>query len=224
MKVDKLITNNQPENWFEMITNECKGYPINLLSELTEDSTIVDCGCNVGGFFNAYKESFKNWVCIDASTYNIEQFKLNHNNFKGLLLHNALSNNTGEIVKLKKYTDGDFNDTPSGNFGIVDFIYTENNHGWKDNVYEEVETLSLDSLFKFINNDIDLLKVDIEGSEYDFLMNKDLSKIKYLILEIHNFLGEKKLELCSWVEKTHTEIYSEGNGVDSHYVKAFKLN
>ncbi len=223
MKVDKLMTNNQPSNWFETITKECSEYPIELLTELTSDSMIIDCGCNVGGFFNAYKDSFKNWICVDASTYNIEQFKLNHPNFNGLLIHKALSNNTGEIAKLKKYTDGYLNDTPSGNFGIIDFVYPHNSLGWKDNVYEEVETLSIESLFELVDGKIDLLKVDIEGSEYNFLMNKDLSNIKYIVLELHNFLGDKKQDLCDWFEKSHTEIFTVGDGVDSHYLKAFKL-
>ena len=223
MKTEKLITNNQPENWFQTITNECYSYPINLLNELTDESVIVDCGCNVGGFFNAFKNKFKNWTCIDASLYNIEKFKFNHQNFTGLLIQKALSKNTGEILKLKKYTDENFNDTPSGNFGIVDFVNPENNHGWKDNIYEEVESLSIESLLNTVGGNIDLLKVDIEGSEFDFLMNKNLSNVKYIVMELHNFLGDKKLELCQWIEKTHEEIYSNGDGINSHYLKAFKL-
>ena len=39
------------------------------------------------------------------------------------------------------------------------------------------------------------MKVDCEGSEYEFLMNKDLSKISFLVMELHNgYLGEKKTE------------------------------
>ncbi len=223
MKIDKLTTNNQPENWFEMITNECYSYPIALLNELNNESVIVDCGCNVGGFFNAFKNNFKNWTCIDASLYNIEQFKLNNKNFTGLLIQKALAKNTGEIVQLKKYTDENLNDTPSGNFGIVDFVNLNNNHGWKNNVYEEVESLSLESLLEIIGSKVDLLKIDIEGSEYDFLIEKNLNKINYILGEIHNFLGvEKHDKLFDWIKKTHIEIYSHGNGNDSHFTKVWK--
>lgn len=223
MKIDKLTTNNQPSNWFQMITNECFDYPIAQLTELNNDSIIVDCGCNVGGFFNAFKSSSKNWTCIDASSYNVEQFRLNNPNFTGLLIQKALTKNTGEIVRLKKYTDENLNDTPSGNFGIVDFVNVNNNHGWKDNVYEEVESLSLESLLDTVGGKVDLLKVDIEGSEYEFLMGKDLSNIKYVVMELHNFLGDKKEELYQWISNTHNEFFTNGDGVNSHYLKAFKL-
>lgn len=223
MKIDKLTTNNQPADWLQMITNECFDYPIAQLTELNSYSVIIDCGCNVGGFFNAFKSSFKNWTCIDASSYNIEQFRLNHPNFTGLLIQKALTKNTGEIVRLKKYTDENLNDTPSGNFGIVDFVNVNNNHGWKDNVYEEVESLSFESLLDIVGGKVDLLKVDIEGSEYEFLMGKDLSNVKYVVMELHNFLGDKKAELCQWMSKTHNEVFTIGDGIDSHYLKAFKL-
>jgi hypothetical protein len=69
-----------------------------------------------------------------------------------------------------------------------------------------------------------LLKIDCEGAEYDFLIDADLSKIKYIVMELHNFLGGvKQKQLMTHIENTHTEIYSEGNGVDSHFVKLWKI-
>jgi FkbM family methyltransferase len=222
MKVDKLISNTQPDSWYDEITNECRGYPIDPLPDLNENSLIVDAGCNVGGFVNAFSYKFNKWVCIDASSYNIDQFRKNHPNFNGLLLNKALYSKSNEIVKLKKYTDENLKDTPSGNFGILDFVYQHNNHGWKDNEYEEISSLSLEDLLLMINDDVDLLKVDIEGSEYDFLCNKDLSKINYIVMELHNFLGEKKKILCDWIKRTHNETYSSGDGVGSHFLKMWK--
>jgi hypothetical protein len=71
--------------------------------------------------------------------------------------------------------------------------------------------------------EIGLLKVDCEGAEYEFLMGADVSNVKYIVMELHNFLGkEKQTNLMKSIEKTHKEIYSEGNGVDSHYVKLWK--
>jgi hypothetical protein len=46
----------------------------------------------------------------------------------------------------------------------------------------------------------------VEGSEYQFLLGKDLSNINYIVGEFH-FDDDKKKELIEWIGKTH-EIHS----------------
>lgn len=222
MKTKTLKTSKQPFNWYNDITQSCLNYPVHLCKDLNEDSIILDCGCNVGGFVNAYKNKFKNWTCVDASSFNISEFKKNHNLLLNTinLKHAALGATSGEILELKKFTDPDGSDTPSGNFGVIEYVY-ENGRGWKNNEYEEVESISFEDLLKEYNLDkVDLMKVDIEGSEYEFLYEKDLSNTQYIILELHQFLGTTKIrKLMDWVEQTHVEKYSIGNGINSHYIK-----
>jgi FkbM family methyltransferase len=220
MKVEKLMARNQNEGWYERITSECgREYPIHLMGELDSNDLVIDAGCNVGGFVEAFKHRFNKFLSIDASSYNIEQYQ-KHHHFP--TMHKALYSTDGEVVKLRKYMgDGD-NDSNSGNFGITGFINEGNNHGYRSEEYEEVETLSLETLLKDME-EVGLLKVDIEGSEYEFLLNKDLSKIKWITGEFHNFLGKQKQdELFDWIGQTHKEVYSDGNGVDSHFNKAWK--
>ena len=53
MKVEKLISKNQPQNWFDQITKECsEEYPIQLV-DIDASEQVVDMGCNVGGFSEA---------------------------------------------------------------------------------------------------------------------------------------------------------------------------
>tara|TARA_R110000796_G_scaffold47751_5_gene114649 strand:+ start:33540 stop:34235 length:696 start_codon:yes stop_codon:yes gene_type:complete len=60
------------------------------------------------------------------------------------------------------------------------------NDAWELTEYEETKTISLADIYSRYNIDyIDYLKVDCEGSEYAFLMNKDLSKINFLAIELH---------------------------------------
>jgi FkbM family methyltransferase len=218
MKVEKLTTNGQPLNWYERITSECKEYPISLM-QIQKGEIIIDAGCNVGGFVNAWKDVLgDNIFSIDASSYNVEEFKKNHPNNN--VMHIALGAKDGEIVKLMKFTNGNGEETPSGNFGTVKFTNV-NNDGWKDDEYEEVETISLETILN-ATEDVALLKVDIEGAEYDFLMGKDLSHIRYITMELHNFLGDKKQKLIKWIEKTHKEIYTNGDGEDTHFTKAWE--
>ena len=216
MKVEKLMANNQPENWLETVTNECLEYPMKLV-DIEADELVMDIGANVGGFWNAWKWRFHNWHLVEPSVYNCEQ--LLTNGYDGSYSRNAVGAKSGEVLKLMKYMAGD-NDTLSGNFGTSEFVNEENGHGWKGD-YEEVITLSFEDVTK--NQEIGLLKIDCEGGEYDFLIGKDLSKIKFIVMELHNFLGGvKQKQLMTHIENTHTEIYSNGNGVDSHFVKLWK--
>lgn len=220
-KVNVLISKNQPTslNWFHRITNECKNeYPMHLIS-INRNGYVVDLGCNVGGFIEAFKDSLNttNILAIDASSYNISEFKKNHPFIK--VLHKAIYSVDNTTVKLKKYLGEGNDDTNSGNFSITNFICNENNHGYRGEEFEEVETISIETILK-TTNAIELLKIDVEGAEYDALYGKDLSDIKYIVGEIHNFLGaEKQNKLFEWIKKTHREIYSIGEGKVSHFVK-----
>ena len=219
MKVEKLVSKNQPQNWFEKITKECiDEYPIRLV-DIQSDEQVVDMGCNVGGFYQAFNYRFHNILAIDASSYNVEQYKSRHDN---QILHKAVSSKDGEIVKLKKYMGNGDDDTNSGNFSITGFVYEHNMHGFRGDEYEEVETISLETILEMVNN-IGLLKIDIEGAEVDALYKKDLSKINYITGEFHNFIGvENQNKLFNWIEHTHNLIYSVGDGVSSHFIKMWK--
>ena len=216
-KVEKLIAKNQPSDWLEQVTRECAAYPIDMVG-IDNKELVIDIGANVGGFWNAWKWRFSNWELVEPSTYNCEQIRIN--GYDGVYLRNAVSGKSGEKLKLMKYWgDGD-NDTLSGNFGTTQYVNDKNGHGWKGD-YEEVVTLSLEDIIK--GREVGLLKVDCEGAEYDFLMGKDLSGIKYIVGEFHNFLGGvKQKKLFTHIKNTHDEIYSDGDGNKSHYVKLFK--
>jgi len=217
MKVEKLMANNQPNNWLNTVTNECGKYPIDKV-DIEKDELVLDIGANVGGFWNAWKWRFDNWHLVEPSKYNCQQIK--DNGYDGSFSRNAVGRTSGEFLKLMKYWgDGD-NDTLSGNFGTTEFINDVNGHGWKGD-YEECVTLSFNDVSK--NQEIGLLKIDCEGAEYDFLIDADLNKVKYIVMELHNFIGVvKQRELIAHIEQTHDEIYSEGDGNGSHYVKLWK--
>jgi FkbM family methyltransferase len=220
MKVEKLISKNQPQNWFEQITRECtEEYPIHLV-DIDAAEQVVDMGCNVGGFSEAFNYRFHNILAIDAASYNVEQYKSRHSH---TILHKAVSSNDGDIVKLKKYMgDGD-DDTNSGNFSITGFVYENNKHGFRGDEYEAVETISLETILEMVGGNIGLLKIDIEGAEVDVLCDKDLSKINYITGEFHNFIGkENQSKLFGWISNTHNEIHSVGDGVGSHFIKMWK--
>jgi FkbM family methyltransferase len=207
-KVEKLICETQPLNWLHVIMNECREYPIHLI-DIQKDDLVIDVGANVGGFFKVWESISDNWYLVEPSKYNQQQIENNLKGFNYKLFKNAVSDQSGKTLKLQKYIDGNTNqDSPSGNMGTSGFVYSHNKLGWQGD-YEEVESISLEDLCK--DSDVGLLKVDCEGAELDFLMGKDLSNIKYIVMELHNFLGKEKQQLlCDWIKNTHEEIYTKG--------------
>lgn len=68
-----------------------------------------------------------------------------------------------------------------------------------DDANGEVEGITIDALVQQEewNGEIDLLKVDIEGGEYDLFLNGDiewLKRVKYLVCEIHDQRNKQELE------------------------------
>jgi FkbM family methyltransferase len=217
MKVEKLIANNQPADWYDTVTRECQAYPIDSV-DIQKDELVLDIGANVGGFWNAWKWRFDNWHLVEPSVYNCEQIRLN--GYDGSYSRNAVGSTSGQVVRLMKYMAGE-DDTLSGNFGTQEFVNGENGHGWQGE-WEECITLSFKDLIR--DREVGLLKIDCEGAEYDFLIHAELSGVKYIVMELHNFLGGvKQKQLMTHIENTHTEIHSEGDGRDSHFVKLWKI-
>lgn len=215
MIVDKLVSDGQPINWYNIVTSECKGYPVHLV-DISEDELVVDIGANVGGFWNAWHHRFRNWLSVEASSWNCELYKQN----TGLdVTHNkAVWDSNDKILKLQSYIVNG-NKTESGSFGVKEFVY-ENGCGWQGD-YEEVQTIDYKTLLG--DKEIGLLKIDCEGAEFEFLIDADLSNCKYIVGEFHNFLGGvNQMKLFTHIGGTHTQIYSDGDGVNSHFVKLFK--
>ena len=107
---------------------------------------------------------------------------------------------------------------------MTGFVNQTNNHGYRSENWEEVKTISLETLLAPYES-IGLLKVDVEGAEFDFLYGKDLSKIKWITGEFHNWLfqyDDRGVELLEWIGTTHEEVYSMGDGVNTHYTKLWK--
>ena len=182
MKVDILVASNQPSNWLDIVTGECRSYPIHLV-KISKEDLVLDIGANVGGFYRAWSSISDNWEMVEPSTYNCEQIQ---KNTPITPIQRAVYHSSDDTLQLQKYWgDGD-NDTLSGNFGTTQYLNTDNNHGWRGE-YEEVSTIG------------------------------------YIVGEFHNFLGKEKQDLLfGHINKTHTEIYTEGNGVDSHFVKLWQ--
>jgi FkbM family methyltransferase len=176
-------------------SNYCKkAYPVpsNIDKKLA-----VDIGANIGGFSTAYNEDFEKIIFFEANPKAFEIAKNNTKNFKNVKGYNlAVSDESGKTLKLMNHFSKDL-----GSVSCSPSI-TDVNEDWVENI-GEIKTTSLEDIFKMIDNQrINYLKLDCENSEYEILMNKDLSNIDYIAMELHWQMGEKKYkELLEYVSK-----------------------
>ena len=194
----------------EIFIGDC--YP---LAENNKDKKIiVDIGANIGLFTFYAKIKFPN-----SKIFSVEA---NPDNFK-ILEKNINENKLRDCVRV-------FNNVCSSFIGKQPF-YLSTNPGWSSSYNKRgaengemiyLEPLSLSKLFQLNNiNRVDVLKIDIEGAEYDILLNDDFLDnypIKELFVEVDKNPRDKKYtfsQLMNLLEK-HFESISITN-IESEY-------
>lgn len=76
-----------------------------------------------------------------------------------------------------------------------------------------------------LRSEVGLLKIDCGEANWRFLYKSDLSHIKFIVGEFKSELfqtSDRGVELLDWISEFHGEVYSEGDGVNTNYVKLFK--
>lgn len=176
-------------------SNYCKqAYPI---PSGIDKKLAIDVGANIGGFSTAYHNEFEKIIFFEANPNAFEIAKNNTKDFKNVEGYNlAVSDESGKTLKLMNHFSKDL-----GSVSCSPSI-TDINVDWDESI-GEIQTTSLEDIFKMIGNQrINYLKLDCENSEYEILMNKDLSNIDYIAMELHWQMGEKKYnELLDYVSK-----------------------
>jgi FkbM family methyltransferase len=116
------------------------------------------------------------------------------------LYHEAVSNKLGETSVITHFNND------SGSCAIKDCVdnVIVKKH-WTGNEVNKVNTVDLETVLSRCGGKINFLKMDCENSEFLILMNKDLTQIHYIAVELHNQMGEENYNLLkAWVSKTHS--------------------
>ncbi len=189
-----------------MVIREC------LINDLYSDcikeeqlDTILDLGSHKGYFLLgllARGIHIKKAVCVEPLSGNIETFEENmalNASLKGALCGNVSLENAAVSVR----------------DGVATFFITRNsvNHSLHDPSkfdevvrQEEVRTISIQSIFdKHRIKGVDLVKLDIEGSEFDLFESPDIAKLlaaKYVVMEIHPDEGRQASHLIGIMERS----------------------
>jgi len=156
-------------------------YPITpFLNKGVKNKTCVDLGSNIGVFTAYAATHFEKVLAFEASetTFALSNRFLKVNNVSNAKVYNlAAWSKSDETLKVVKPSLA--STTESTGASVV--------YQAKDEEFELVKTISLADIFKLANVDyIDYLKIDIEGAEYETLLNHDLSNIGVIVGEIHS--------------------------------------
>lgn len=164
------------------------------MDKLSNESIIIDAGAGRGGFIKRIRESVTcKIVCIECSRMNIARIK--DQNFDNIiLLENALVGTDAKSINYVEF----YGDPSQGTDGYFEWGNIYGNHkqflsqrggGVGMNEYE-VETTTLKELMDaHVLGNVDYLKMDIEGAEYDVLMGMDdpyLRRILQISVELHD--------------------------------------
>lgn len=145
---------------------------------LREEIVIIDLGACKGEFTSDMEKLYKikKSILVEANPTNFKQLPVKNNY---VLYNNAISNIEDSEIEF-------FEDPKSPYNGSMVFNYF-------NGISHKIKTITLEKILK--DNDIDyvdILKIDIEGSEYDLLENiseKILSITKQITVEFHDFVN-----------------------------------
>ncbi len=181
-----------------------------------EGDTIIDLGANIGSFSADASRKAKKVVAYEPDKSNYKQLEKNLqlNNIGNVETHReAVSNSTG---KRTFYTSAINKGTSS--FYKRKWLLTAYEHLF-GNKEDKVDCTTLDRIVHKAG-DVDLLKMDVEGAEYDILLNtgkETLGHIKRIVMEYHPTAGDGHgpEELSKYLE-------DNGFAVDINQSKPYK--
>jgi len=171
-----------------------------------EDPVIIDCGANIGLSLLFFKLKFPNCriTAFEADPKIFEYLKENVKsfNFEGIdLINKALWDKETILEFYSEGADGGrIDDKIVGNGNLI-----------------KVETIKLS---QYLKEDIDFLKIDIEGAEYKVLEEcKDyLKNVKKIFIEYHSFVDKPQVldEILHILKDSGFRFYLSSTGIKSH--------
>lgn len=147
---------------------------------LNDEIILIDLGACMGEFTKGIDDEFKlkKSILVEAGPMNFSKLK-EKNNY--VLYNNVISSKSNEMYEFYEDPNSPYN----GSIMFTGF----------DGIYHKIKSITLSDLFIENNiTNVDIMKVDIEGAEYDLLLNtpKEIfDKINQITVEFHEFLDTK---------------------------------
>ena len=171
--------------------------------EDTKGGVCLEIGANVGNFFNTYKDHFRIIHYYEGveDTFNIAQEKsADQEHITGF--REAAHSCDGKCLDIVVHSNNE-----SGSCSVLDESRNRMSD-WTSEVISQATSVMQTALDRLLEEagatEVDYMKIDCECCEYEFLMNNDLSKFKYIGMELHTQPGETKFnEMLEHIKKTH---------------------
>ncbi|KUK77019.1 MAG: Methyltransferase FkbM family protein [candidate division WS6 bacterium 34_10] len=206
-KISKYTINYFNEEEFhylkrEIFTNDCYYFYTNK-----EQPLIIDVGAYIGLSVLYFKKLYPNSKIVafepNPIAFNILKENLFINNITDVELHqSAILNKEGEK---ELYIDN----TDLERYSVASF----NKDAWNREVVSKKVRVKIEKLNKYLDKEIDMLKLDVEGSEQVILndIKSQYSNIKNIIFEYHPTSNQKLDKIIEMLSKEYNlEIYYEG--------------
>jgi FkbM family methyltransferase len=207
----KINATNLFENQFQFVDsasflfiyNEVFNRKIYQFQSGSQKPYIIDCGANIGLSVLFFKQIYPSSEVL-AFEPDPKVFSVLCENIKQLKLSDVTP-----INKAIWDHETTLNFLPDGaDGGRLDTFKNEHSY--------EVETITLS---QYLNQPVDLLKIDIEGAEYTVLKNikNSLKNVQHLFIEYHSFRGEKQVlnEILGILTECNFRYYIESVGIKS---------
>ncbi len=156
------------------------------IENLNQNDVVLDIGSHCGYFSKlCLDRGSQNVIAFEADESNYQCYLKNLSKYKGWKCDNvAVWKETCDEVSFYTYPH-------SGNTGLNSFYKNPYMNSYEE---RKVKTISLDDILSSYE-EIKILKIDAEGSEYDILMNsKSIEKIESIVGEYHNDMTDKTLD------------------------------
>lgn len=188
-----------------------------------EESVFVDCGTSKGNLYKYVRKLYKNYYGIEAAYTNFKEMsslvseEINHH-----VYNKACYSEDNKILQISHIKGTEVlkkGFTANNNSLYYNDMIGQKHSSWEkplekdDIISHDVESISIDGIYKLVNKKINVLKVDIENAEYDFLVNKDISKVDFILIEISkaskNFNSKKRGKLIKYIQNFFNIVYTD---------------
>lgn len=171
-----------------------------IVPDIVRGGSCVDIGGNTGAFSLKYSSHFREIHVYEPQLECNQLIRSRLEHYKHIHVYNeAVYSESGLQLNMIRHSNNDSGSVSMSSPELTDGLL---NRGWTSDVVNPATTICLEDILERIGGEIDYCKIDCENGEYGLLMNKDLSKIKFLGIELHWQMGKDKYdELLNYIGK-----------------------
>ena len=169
------------------------------------DKTCIDLGANVGEYTEKMARIVKSVIAFEPDPWAYAELKINVANFTNVRLENAAASTSDGTMSLWRHAE--FHDDPakwSTNSSLISRKFSVTN----SDQMVEVRSINFIDYLADLDEDIGVIKMDIEGAEVDILealldAPEVLDRVDYIFAETHErMIRDQKARVNALIKRT----------------------